>query len=250
MLKSETIKAALAELAESRLQLDIQESELRTQLKHAELQEARLRFRDSEELIRRQNYQLEELWPSVSVNRQGPWTTALSFDQGLYKALLNQGRDWGTTLWFAKYLAEKLWPVLRAIPLQIFWDGLRDVYFPDGYDLLTGYFHTLKGSAEDEAFDPFCRTVYLAIDDRQDNWLRDVCGRPVDPKNFERHLRFIGGNHDPRPGVLPLERAVEWELNLTAEVTNGRQSNVFKFSLPSVDRIETPLLERVALMRQ
>lgn len=248
-MKSETIKAALAKLAESRRQLDIQESELRTHLEQAELKEVRLRFRDSEELIRRQNYQLWELWPDVDINRKGPWATALSFDQGLYKALLNQGRDWGSTLWFAKYLAEKLWPVLQAMPLQLFWNDLRDVYFPEGYNLLTGHFHTLKGSAEDEAFNPRCRTVYLAIDDTWDNWNRDVRGRPTDTKNFERHLRFIGGNHDPHPGVLPLERSVEWELALTTEVTNGCQSNVFKFSLPSVDRIQTPLLDCFAFMR-
>lgn len=75
MLKSETIKAALAKLAESRRQLDIQESELRTHLEQAELKEVRLRFRDSEELIRRQNYQLWELWPDVDINRKGPWAT-------------------------------------------------------------------------------------------------------------------------------------------------------------------------------
>lgn len=69
MLQSEKIQAELAELAENRLQLEMRESELRVQLKHARLQETRLRFLDSEELIRRQGYLLADLWPSVSVKR-------------------------------------------------------------------------------------------------------------------------------------------------------------------------------------
>lgn len=247
MLQSEIIQAALAELAENRLNLEMQESELRVQLKHAELQETRLRFRDSEELIRRQGYQLADLWPNVSFNRQCLWTTAVKFDQSLYKALLNQGRDWGPTLWFIQYLAEKLWPVLQAIPLQTFRDDVRNVYFPCGYDLLTGHFHELQGSAVDKAFNPFCRTVYLAVDDTRHNRFREEVGQPVDLNNFERELHFLGGNHAPRPGVSPLERAVEWELQLTAQVTNGRQSHIFEFSLPSVNRIETPLTERLGL---
>jgi hypothetical protein len=92
MLKSETIKAALAELAESRLQLDIQESELRTQLKHAELQEARLRFRDSEELIRRQNYQLNE----AATRRANPLADAdlscIELPSGRWKRFCNTSR--------------------------------------------------------------------------------------------------------------------------------------------------------------
>ena len=247
MLQSEKIQAALTDLAESRLQLEMRESELRVQLEHAELKEGRLRFRESEELIRCQGYQLAELWPSVSVSRQGPWMTALRFDQPLYRALLSQGRDWGPTLWFAQHLAEKLWPVLQAMPLQTFWNDLRNVYFPDGYDLLTGHFHALEGTTVEKAFDRFCRTVYLAVDDTQDNYWREYHGEPVDLNNFERRLRFLGGNHDPRPGVFPLERAIEWELEMTAQVTNGRQSHIFEFSLPSVDTIATPLTERMVL---
>lgn len=239
MLQSEIIRVALAELAENRQKLDKQESELKHLLRKAELQEARLLFRESEELIRRQGYQLADLWPNVSVNRQFNWTTAVRFDRPLYEALLKQRRDWGPTLWFVQHLAEKLWPVLEAIPLQTFYPESPNVsiFYPVGYDLLTGYFHEIQDSEVDKSFNPLCRTVYLIVDDVpiRHFFNSDI---PVDPNNFTRCLRIIGGNHVYREGNFGRrERRVEWELELRAQVTNSRQSNIFEFDLPSVDSV-------------